>query len=136
MGISSEFAIYGATLVNRQWAVSALSGTELVVSLWSHRMKTQADGAWVYEDFLGRWSGHGSKLLGEHLELAVAERRPVRLVIARTDDVRLIESGGDASRARKTFKARPERIGRIIAFDGDAFTIVFDRPATTTPDCP
>ena len=128
MGISAEFASYKAKLVNVQWAVSALTDSELVMSLWSHRMKTKPDGTWIYQDNLGRWSGNGSKLLAEHLRLAIAEERPVRLVMARTDNVPLIEGGGDASKAKNTFKARPERIGRVAEFDGDAFTIVFDRP--------
>jgi len=128
MGISAEFATYKAKLVNIQWAVSALTDSELVVSLWSHRMKTQPDGTWVYQDYLGRWSGNGNKLLGEHLRVAIAEERPVRVVLARTDNVALIEGGGDGSKAKNTFKARPERIGRITEFDGDAFTILFNKP--------
>lgn len=129
MGISAEFATYKAKLVNIQWAVSALTDSELVVSLWSHRMKTQPDGTWVYQDYLGRWSGNGNKLFGEHLRVAIAEERPVRVVLARTDNVALIEGGRDGSKAKNTFKARPERIGRVTEFDGDAFTIVFARPA-------
>ena len=129
MGISAEFATYKAKLVNIQWAVSALTESELVVSLWSHRMKTQSDGTWVYQDYLARWSGNGNKLFREHLRVAIAEERPVRVVLARTDNEALIEGGGDGSKAKNTFKARPERIGRVIEFDGDAFTIVFDKPA-------
>ena len=41
MGISAEFAKLGARLVNNQWAVSALTGTELVASLWFHRLKSE-----------------------------------------------------------------------------------------------
>lgn len=131
MGIAAEFASYKAKLVNVQWAVSALTDAELVVSLWSHRMKTLPDGSWVYRDYLGRWSGNGNgnKLFAEHLQLAIAEERPVRLVMARTDNVPLIEGGGDGSKAKNTFKARPERIGKVIDFDGDNFAIQFDRPA-------
>lgn len=128
MGISAEFATYNATLVNIQWAVSALTDAELVVSLWSHRMTTQPDGSWIYRDFLGRWSGNGNKLFAEHLRVAIADSRPVRLVMARTDNVALIEGGGDGSKAKNTFKARPERIGRIVDFDGDNFTIHFAAP--------
>jgi hypothetical protein len=51
----------------------------------------------------------------------------VRLVIAKTEDVAIIESGGDGSRVKKTFKARPEWIGRVTDFDGDRFTIAFDK---------
>ena len=126
MGITAEFAKLGARLVNNQWAVSALTGSEMVASLWFHRLKTE-DGQLVYRDYLGRWSGHGNRLFGQHLAVAKSDQRPVRLVIAKTEDVAIIESGGDGSRVKKTFKARPEWIGRVMDFDGDRFTIAFDK---------
>ena len=126
MGIAAEFARFGARLVNRQWAVSALTPTEMVASLWFHRMKSE-DSRLVYRDFLGRWSGNGSRLMGEHLAAAIEDQRPVRLVMVRTDCVELVESGGDASKARNVFKARPEWVGRVERFDGDHFTIVFEK---------
>ena len=129
MGITTEFAKLGARLVNNQWAVSALTATEMVASLWFHRLKTE-NGQLVYRDYLGRWSGHGNRLFAEHLAIAMSDQRPVRLVIAKTDDVDLIESGGDGSKAKKTFKARPEWVGRVTAFDGDRFTIAFNRTGT------
>ena len=89
MGITAEFTRLGARLVNQQWAVSALTPTEMVASLWFHRLKSE-DGQLVYRDYLGRWSGHGNRLFGEHLQVALADQRPVRLVIARTEDVELI----------------------------------------------
>lgn len=128
MGITAEFARLGARLVNPQWAVSAMTSTEMVASLWFHRMKSEG-GALVYRDYLGRWSGHGNRLFGEHLAIALTDQRPVRWVMAKTDDVELIESGGDGSKARNTFKARPEWIGRVEKFDGDNFVIVFRKAA-------
>ena len=126
MGITAEFAKLGARLVNNQWAVSALTANEMVASLWFHRLKAE-NGQLVYRDYLGRWSGHGNRLFAEHLKTAMSDQRPVRLVIAKTDDVGLIESGGDGSKAKKTFKARPEWVGRVTDFDGDRFTIAFNR---------
>lgn len=126
MGITAEFARLGARLVNHQWAVSALTTTEMVASLWFHRLKSE-DGQLVYRDHLGRWSGHGNRLFAEHLQIALSDQRPVRLVIARTDDVELIESGADGSKVRKSFRARPEWVGRVTEFDGDRFVIAFDK---------
>jgi len=126
MGIVAEFARYKAKLANHFWAVSALTDTELVASLWEHRIKV-VGGQWVYQDQLSRWTGNGSKLMGEHLAQAMAEGRPVRIVKATTDNVPLIENGGDGSKANNTFKARPEWVGKVTAFDGDNFTIVFDK---------
>ncbi len=99
MGITAEFAKLGARLVNNQWAVSALTGSEMVASLWFHRLKTE-DAQLVYRDYLGRWSGHGNRLFGQHLAVAKSDQRPVRLVIAKTEDVAIIESGGDGSRVK------------------------------------
>ena len=45
-----------------------------------------------------------------------------------TDNVALIEGGGDGSKARSTFKAHSERIGRLVEFDGDVFVIAFELP--------
>ena len=132
MGITEAFATYKAKLVNVQWAVSSLTESELIVSLWKHRMKPQSDGTWIYQDYLGRWSGHGNALFGAHLRVAIAEGRPVRLVMATADTVALIEGGGDGSKANNTFKARPERIGRVTEFDGNNFTIVFARPTVAS----
>ncbi|WP_176716894.1 hypothetical protein [Xanthomonas translucens] len=126
MGIVAEFARYKAELVNKNWAVSALTESEFVASLWEHRIKVVGK-QWVYEDHLSRWSGNGNKLFRTHLERAFAERRPVRIVKATTPNIALVESGGDASKAKNTSKARPEWIGKVSSFDGDNFTIVFDR---------
>ena len=126
MGITAEFARYGAKLVNQQWAVSALTEDAWVASLWYHRM-TSEHGQLVYRDLLSRWSGNGNRLFAQHLELVFADQRPVRLVMAKTDDVALIEGGGDGSKAKKTFRARPEWTGRVTEFDGNNFTIKFDK---------
>ena len=130
MGISSEFARYGATLKNVQWAVSAMIDGAAVFSLWRHRMTFESDGSWTYRDTLSRWAGNtrGNRLFAEHLGAAIAGELPIRLVMATTDNVALIESGGDGSKGNNTFQAKPDRIGRVTLFDGDAFEIFFPRP--------
>ena len=125
MGIVAEFAKYNARLLNQFWAVSALTDTEMVASLWEHRIRVE-NGRWVYRDHLSRWSGNGNALFRQHLMLAIAEARPVRIVKATTDNVALVEGGGDASKAKNTFKARPEWVGHVTSFDGDTFEIVFE----------
>ena len=135
MGIVAEFARYNVKLKNQFWAVSALTDTELVASLWLDMLTTLPDGTWVYEDRLSRWSGNGNKLFREHLDIAIAENRPVRIVVAKTDNPSLVAAGGDASKAKNTFNARPERVGRVESCDGDNFRIVFpapERPAGAT----
>ena len=128
MGIVAEFEKYKARLRNQFWAVSALTDTEMVASLWEHRIRVES-GRWVYRDYLTRWSGNGNALFREHLLQAMSEERPVRIVKATTSNVALVEGGGDASKAKNTFKARPEWIGRVTNFDGDNFEIIFERHA-------
>jgi len=86
-------------------AVSAPTDTELAASLWERRIRV-LDGQWVYQDHFSRWTGNGSKLMGEHLAHAVVEGWPVRIVKATTDKMPLIEDGADGSKANNTFKAR------------------------------
>lgn len=126
MGIVAEFARYQATLVNRFWATSAEVGPDTVLSLWRHRIEVQ-DGRWIYRDHLSRWNGAGNALFARHLDAAFRNGRPIRLVVATTSNLGLVESGGDASKAKNTFVAKPEWIGRVEQFDGDSFTIGFNR---------
>jgi putative restriction endonuclease len=57
MGIEREFQSYGAQLVNRAWAVSAITDDprEVVVSNWQHNI-VERDGRWIYDDSLARWN--------------------------------------------------------------------------------
>lgn len=126
MGIVDEFARYGAKLKNHVNNVSAISDGQMVASLWQHRIKVE-DGKWIYRDHLSRWSGQGNALFRKHLEQAIADDLPVRIVMARTDNIPLIEGGGDGSKANNTFKARPEWVGKIEEFDGDNFVIRFEK---------
>jgi putative restriction endonuclease len=126
MGIVAEFARYKATLRNRFYDISAEVGSETVLSLWRHRISVEG-GRWIYRDHLSRWSGLGNEQFARHLRTAFNDGRLIRVVVATTDDAELVEAGGDASTAKNTFKARPDWVGRVEAFDGDHFTIGFDR---------
>lgn len=130
MGIGDEFARYKAELDNRFWAVSAEANGQIVMSLWNDFLKAEG-GRWIYTDRLSRWSGHGNRLFAKHLEKAWTKQLPIRIVVARTDNIALVRAGGDASTAKNTFKARPEWIGRVQEFDGDAFKIVFEKQTVT-----
>jgi hypothetical protein len=112
--LSEAFAEYGAKLVNPQWAVSALADNgALVMSCWMHYF-TRVDAVLRYEDTLSRWSANtvGTELFKQHIEDALKNKRPVRLVIAKTD---------------AEFYSRPDMIGRITHFDGDKFIVDFQR---------
>jgi hypothetical protein len=127
--LSEAFAEYGVKLVNPQWAVSALAADgALVMSCWTHYFK-RVDNVLRYEDSLSRWSANaaGNNLFKQHIEDALKNNRPVRLVIAKTDEIGTVDSGQDASTVRKKFYSRPDMIGRIKHFDGDKFIIDFQR---------
>ena len=129
LSLTSAFARYGAKLPNPQWAVSAINSKgELVVSCWKHYLKG-GDGKLVYTDSLSRWAGNaaGNNLLREHLTRALADDLHVRLVIARTDETDIVDSGQDASQAAKTFGVREDLVGKVAVFDGDQFEIEFVR---------
>ena len=119
-GIEKGFASYGAKLVNRNWAVSSLIDGAVVMSLWAHRFK-----GGVYSDRLSRWSGLGNALFRKHLEQAVADDLPVRVVIATSQNPEAAERGEDMSKYKNTFAIRPEWIAQIEHFDGDEFSIRF-----------
>jgi len=125
MGIEREFGRYGAKLVNRAWAVSALTDDprELVVSIWQHNIET-INGRWVYDDSLARWRGAGKNLLMEHLAIASREGLPLRAVVA--TQLNHAERLADPDKpARNTFQARPDWVGRVERLDGDHFVLVF-----------
>lgn len=127
MGIEKEFAQYDAKLVNRMWAVSALTDEprQLVVSVWQHNIRA-TDGRWVYEDVLDRWKGPGRNLLKEHLAIALSENLPVRIVMStmlNREDV----LANPSKQPRNTFKARPDWVGKVELLDGDRFVLSFER---------
>ncbi len=115
-GITEAFRQYGATLVNRMWAVSAVRDEEVVMSLWAHRFREEMT---CYEDRLSRWKGNGNTLFRKHLALAYTEKRPIRVVVATSEDPQAVDRGEDASKIPKTFHTRPDLIGHVEMFDGD-----------------
>jgi len=125
LNFSAAFARYGATLKNVQWAVSSIANNQLVISCWAQYFQKEGEGCLVYRDRLSRWSGPGNNLLKTHLEEAVRDELPVRLVIARSEDPTAVASGKPASEIKKSFSVRPEFIGKLVEFDGDAFVIEF-----------
>lgn len=130
LGFKEAFAKFGAKPVNAMWAVSAIADDgALVISCWSHMCKPGGKGILLYTDCLSRWGGNelGCNLLRAHLEQAVAQGLPVRMVIATTAETEAVDQGHDASKVKKTFHVRKDVQGRVIAFDGDNYTLEFRR---------
>ena len=127
--LTEAFAEYGAKLANPQWAVSAIAKDgALVVSCWRHYITVVGD-VWRYEDTLSRWSGNaaGNRLFKEHIEDAFKTNRPIRLVLAITEDTATVDSGQDASKVKKEFSTKPQMVGHITSYDGDRFIIDFQK---------
>jgi len=128
MLFSEAFAKYGAKLKNVNWSVSAENcAGELVVSLWKHRFLKPQGNSIVYKDFVDRWAGHGNKEFRERLDKAFANKQVVRAVIARTNNIDLVENGGDASNLENIFHIREDWFGEVTAWDGNQFEIMFVR---------
>ncbi|HEY6640602.1 hypothetical protein [Povalibacter sp.] len=129
LSYTQAFHAFGAKLVNRMWAYSAVaSDGSIVVSCWSHKLKLQ-DGVLTYTDRLSRWEPNppGKNLLIEHLTKARDESLPVRLVIATTDRPDVVDRGEVANTIAKTFHVKPEVVGKVVLFDGDNFSLEFSR---------
>lgn len=130
LGFTEAFAKFGAKPVNPMWAVSAIAEDgSLVISCWAHLCKSGGKGVLVYADCLSRWGGNemGCNLLRSHLQQAVAENLPVRMVVATTAETELVDKGHDASKVKKTFHVREKVVGRVVSFDGDNYVIEYRR---------
>lgn len=122
-GIVKAFAHYGAVQRNSQWAVSAPIEGAIVMSLWEKKFKK----GMRYEDHLSRWSGPGNSLFREHLQQAIDEDLPIRLVMAYSSNPEGVDRGENASQFKNRFAVRPELVGKVVHFDGDEFHIQFER---------
>lgn len=126
MLLSEAFARYGAKLKNVNWSVSAEnSDGELVVSLWKHHFLKPKNNTISYQDRVSRWSGHGNKEFRERIEKAYNQKQVIRVVIVRTNDVAVVENGGDASNLINEFYIKDNWYGNVTLWDGDNFEIEF-----------
>lgn len=113
---TEAFAIYGANLVNAQWAFSAIAEDgSLVLSCWQHKLTIPEKCILRYSDRLSRWQRvtPGKNLLCEHLSRAHDEQLPVRMVIATSKDPDAVDRGEEASGRQKSFHVREDFIGRV-----------------------
>jgi putative restriction endonuclease len=127
--LTGEFSKYGAKPVNPRWACSAIAKDgSMVFSGWNHDLKPFRDGRLRYTGHLSGWGGnkHGNNLLRRHLQQAIDENLPVRLVVATAENPEAIRNCTDASVFRKTFAAREEVKGKVVMFNGDKFIIEFE----------
>ena len=135
---TKAFADYGATLVNRVWAYSAIAKDgSLVFSCWEFFLRRQPDGSYRYEDRLSRWQRArlGKELFRKHLKQAFENKLPVRCVFASPKDAadipNIIAGKEGAGKTAKTFSLRKDLVGRVTEFNGDTFAIDYRREGTS-----
>ncbi|MBP0635535.1 hypothetical protein [Cupriavidus sp. AcVe19-6a] len=145
MNLSEAFRHYGATLRNRLYDVSALTDTdppELVFAPFEHWPGWRWPGKHAdlprnvceYRDDLRLW-GQSPAIpeVRRHMRQAHEQGLPVRLVLARLLDPERdggqVDAGQNAQDVPKEFHVRPELVGRVTEFDGEAFCIRFERHA-------
>ncbi|HQS98802.1 MAG TPA: hypothetical protein PL023_00735 [Thiobacillus sp.] len=128
LGIKDAFLRYDATLRNVQWSVSAwATDGSLVVSLWDHHTRKGSAGTLEFADSANRWHGPGNKEFRENVAKAYESSAPVRLVIARTEEIAHVEAGEDASKIKKIFSVRQDLVGKVIEWDGSNYAFRFTR---------
>ena len=126
--LTGAFARYGARLVNRMWAYSAIAEDgSFVFSCWKNFLKQQPNGSLRYEDKLSAWSTNrnGKELFRQHLRQAFVGKLRVRMVVATPRDPARIAARKEARSVPKTFSVREDLVGKVLEFDGDRFVIEF-----------
>lgn len=118
MGLTKEFLKYGAKLDNVRWSVSALAKKprQAVITVWEDRFPQKGKKRTYRIDTTawGNRAGRTGTLI--HLAVALEQRLPVRMVMARS-----MEKGPN------TFEARPEWIGYVKEVDENTASVVFER---------
>lgn len=127
IGIAEAFRRLGAKLRNVQWSVSAFNGDgELVVSLWEHHRDKSLKGRLVFSDRFDRWGGAGNNEFRKNILKAYNDGINIRLVIVASRETERIQAGVDASKIKKSFRVRPELIGKVLEVNGESYSIEFE----------
>ena len=74
---------------------------------------------------LGRWLGHGNIEFRMNIARAYADGSNVRLVIVKTDEIKRVEAGEDASTIKKDFFIREDLEGKVIGLEGEEYAFQF-----------
>jgi hypothetical protein len=81
---TEAFAEFGAKTRNKMNEYSAeAEDRSIVLECWNQYITPLADGTWRYQlENLSSWTNiHGRDLMLEHLRIAFAEERPIRLIM-------------------------------------------------------
>lgn len=128
LGIKDAFMKYRAVQRNVQWSVSAWNPDgELAVSVWAHHQLPNTSGAMEFEASASRWAGHGNKEFRENVQRAFETNASLRLVIAKTDEIKRVEASEDASKIKKEFSVRTDLVGKVVEWDGERYLFRFEK---------
>lgn len=125
MRITEAFRRYGIELTNPQFTSSALSENprEVVVSLWAHNFSPDMAR---YASGTAHWKGAGKHIFRRHLQQALDENLPIRVVVATSEDPDEV-SAGNATRVSNDFEPDFSLVGRVVSLEEDAFELAFQR---------
>ena len=126
---TEAFADLLARTVNPMNEYSAIAEDgSLVLECWNQYIKLLPDGTWRYQiKDLSSWSNvHGKRLMLEHLQLALDEDRPVRLITVRLKNNPNVDVGGmDASNEPKVIIPYLDRVGKVVELTANNIIIDF-----------
>lgn len=125
MRITEAFRQYGVELKNPQFTSSAVGGDprQVVVSLWAHNFQPDRSR---YVGDTSQWKGQGKHFFRRHLQQALDEGLPIRVVVAtseRPDEV----TAGNAARVRNDFEPDFSLVGQVASLSSNGFELTFDR---------
>ncbi len=124
MRISDAFRQYGVELQTPQFNSSAVGGEprQLVVSLWAHNFSSDWSS---YAGRTDRWQGAGKHVFRRHLQQAIDESLPIRVVVATSESPEEVQLG-NASRVTNDFEPDFRLVGRVVALREDGFELEFE----------
>lgn len=124
MRITEAFRLYGVELKNPQFTSSAVGGSppKVVVSLWAHNFEPDRSR---YVGDTSVWKGQGKHFFRRHLQQALDEGLPIRVVVA-TSEMPEEVAAGNAARVRKDFEPDFSLVGQVAALGPNGFELTFE----------
>ncbi len=125
MRITEAFRQYGVELRNPQFTSSAVGGDprQVVVSLWAHNFKSDRSH---YVGDTSLWKGQGKHFFRRHLQQALDEGLPIRVVVATSERPGEV-TAGNAARTHNDFEPDFSLVGQVASLNSNGFELMFER---------
>jgi len=124
---TEAFAEFGAKTDNKINEYSAVANDgSIVLECWSQYIKLLPDRIWRYQIDISLWlNPHGKDLMLRHLQLALAEQRPIKLIkVKLKNNPNADVARMDASNEPKEITTYPDRVGRVV--EATENTVIID----------